>query len=110
MLSLLKTVRSLAVGTPGLDDALAPLDEAAASGLPSIDDIERDVTVPDQLREQVRRLKERGLSIMLAEQNLDFVLALSDYLHILEKGEIKYSGTPDELKASPEVLDQYLTV
>jgi len=66
--------------------------------------------VVEDLLEQVRRLKEHGLSIVLAEQNLDFVLALSDRLHILEKGEIKYSGTPAELRANQGILDKYLTV
>ncbi|MDP6707490.1 MAG: ABC transporter ATP-binding protein [Alphaproteobacteria bacterium] len=66
--------------------------------------------VVETLRDQVRQLKERGLSIILAEQNLEFVLYLSDNLHILEKGEIKYSGTPVDLRANPEILEQYLTV
>lgn len=66
--------------------------------------------VVEDLLEQIRRLKEHGLSIVLAEQNLDFVLALSDRLHILEKGEIKYSGTPAELRADKAILDKYLTV
>lgn len=66
--------------------------------------------VVEDVREQVRQLKERGLSIVLAEQNLEFVLSLSDYLYVLEKGEIKYSGTPEELRASPEVLQKYLAL
>ncbi len=66
--------------------------------------------VVEDLRAQVRQLKEHGLSIVLAEQNLEFVLALSDYLHILEKGEIKYSGTPDDLRRDDGILKQYLTV
>lgn len=66
--------------------------------------------VVEDVREQIRQLKEHGLSIVLAEQNLDFVLSLSDYLYVLEKGEIKYSGTAEELRASPEVLQKYLAL
>lgn len=66
--------------------------------------------VVEDLLVQVQQLKAHGLSIVLAEQNLDFVLALSDRLHILEKGEIKYSGTPAELRANQAILDKYLTV
>ena len=66
--------------------------------------------VVEDLCAQVRQLKEHGLSIVLAEQNLEFVLALSDYLHILEKGEVKYSGTPDDLRRDDGILKQYLTV
>jgi len=66
--------------------------------------------VVETLREQIRELKQRGLSIVLAEQNLAFVLYLSDYVHIMEKGEIHYSGTPEDLRENREILDQYLTV
>ena len=66
--------------------------------------------VVETLRDKVGQLKAAGLSIVLAEQNLKFVMALSDYCHIMEKGEIKYSGTPADLKAKPEILEQYLTL
>ena len=66
--------------------------------------------VVDSLRDQVRRLKEAGLSIVLAEQNLSFVLSLSDRCHIMEKGEIKHSGATEELREHPEILERYLTV
>ncbi len=66
--------------------------------------------VVEAVRDRIAQLKQSGLSIVLAEQNLDFVLSLSDRLHILEKGEIKFTGTPDDLRASPEVLEKYLTV
>lgn len=62
------------------------------------------------LRERIVDLKAGGLSIVLAEQNLDFVLALSDRLYVLEKGEVKFSGTPDEVRANEEVVLRHLTV
>ena len=66
--------------------------------------------VVETLREQIMMLKQSGLAIVLAEQNLSFVLHLSDFCHIMEKGEIKFSGTPDELRENRAILDQYLTV
>ena len=66
--------------------------------------------VVETLREQIRKLKQSGMSILLAEQNLSFVLALSDECHIIEKGEIKYSGTPHELRENLEIQETYLTV
>jgi branched-chain amino acid transport system ATP-binding protein len=66
--------------------------------------------VVETLRERIKQLKDGGLSIVLAEQNLAFVLYLSDYLHILEKGAIQYSGTPDDLRAHPDVQEKYLTL
>ncbi|MDA1310561.1 MAG: ABC transporter ATP-binding protein [Proteobacteria bacterium] len=66
--------------------------------------------VVEDLRDQIKILKDSGLSIVLAEQNLSFVMYLSDRCHILEKGEVKFSGTPADLKAKPEILEQYLTL
>lgn len=66
--------------------------------------------VVETLREKVGQLKAAGLSIVLAEQNLNFVMALSDYCHIMEKGEVRYSGSPADLRANPEILEQYLTL
>ena len=66
--------------------------------------------VVESLRDQVQSLKDEGLSIVLAEQNLSFVLSLSDRCHIMEKGEIKHSGTTKELREHPEILERYLTV
>ncbi|HJM90878.1 MAG: ABC transporter ATP-binding protein [Alphaproteobacteria bacterium] len=66
--------------------------------------------VVESLRERIHMLKTGGLSIVLAEQNLDFVLYLSDRVHILEKGEVVYTGTPVELRDNPDVQTKYLTV
>ena len=66
--------------------------------------------VVENLREQIRELKKSGMSKLLAEQNLSFVLALSDECHIMEKGQIKYSGTPTALRENKEIQEEYLTV
>jgi branched-chain amino acid transport system ATP-binding protein len=66
--------------------------------------------IVEQLRETVARLKARGLSIVLAEQNLEFVLALADRIYIMEKGEVRFTGTPGDLRADESIVRQYLTV
>jgi branched-chain amino acid transport system ATP-binding protein len=50
------------------------------------------------------------LSIVLAEQNLQFVMALADRVYILEKGEVRFTGTPADLQADKRIVHQYLTV
>jgi branched-chain amino acid transport system ATP-binding protein len=66
--------------------------------------------VVEDVRDQVAKLKHSGLSIILAEQNLEFVLSLADRVHILEKGEIKFSGAVSEVRGNQELLQRYLTV
>jgi branched-chain amino acid transport system ATP-binding protein len=66
--------------------------------------------IVEQLRQRVAELKSTGLSIVLAEQNLQFVLALADRVYILEKGEVRFTGTPADLQADDRIVHQYLTV
>ena len=54
--------------------------------------------VVDHLREQIARLKREGLTILLAEQNVDFSLALADRVYVLEKGAIRFSGPAARLR------------
>jgi branched-chain amino acid transport system ATP-binding protein len=66
--------------------------------------------IVDLLRQRVAELKATGLSIVLAEQNLKFVMALADRVYILEKGEVRFTGTPADLQADAGIVHQYLTV
>jgi branched-chain amino acid transport system ATP-binding protein len=54
--------------------------------------------VVDHLREQIARLKGEGLTILLAEQNVDFSLALAERVYVLEKGAIRFSGPAERLR------------
>jgi branched-chain amino acid transport system ATP-binding protein len=63
-----------------------------------------------QIQRKIHELKHAGLSIVLAEQNLDFVLALSDRCYVLEKGAVAYSGTAQELGRNQDIQDRYLHV
>jgi branched-chain amino acid transport system ATP-binding protein len=64
----------------------------------------------EAMRQQIDVLRREGLSILLAEQSLDFVLSLSDRVYILEKGEVKYTGSPAEVRGNEAILHRYLTV
>ncbi len=63
-----------------------------------------------QLAETVRELKREGLAILLSEQSLHFARAVSDRADIIEKGQIRYSGSFAELDEQPEILRKYLAV
>ena len=55
------------------------------------------------LGERIHTLKELGLTVLLAEQNLKFTLGLSDYGYIIDNGRICHQGTVAELVNNPEV-------
>jgi len=53
--------------------------------------------------EKITRLKEVGLTVLLAEQNVKFTLRLSEYGYIIDNGRICYQGTVQELTENEEV-------
>jgi branched-chain amino acid transport system ATP-binding protein len=55
------------------------------------------------LGERIKTLKEVGLTVLLAEQNVKFTLKLSDYGYIIDNGRICYQGPVDELIDNDEV-------
>jgi branched-chain amino acid transport system ATP-binding protein len=66
--------------------------------------------VVDNLLEQVRALKYEGLTILLAEQGVDFSLALADRVYVLEKGAVKFVGAAAELRDNPQLRDELLAL
>ncbi len=62
------------------------------------------------LEDQIRRLREAGLTVLLAEQNVRSALRLSDRGYIIGNGQIRYQGSIEELKENEEVRKKYLLV
>lgn len=60
-------------------------------------------TLVRALGETITKLKEVGLTVLLAEQNVKFTLTLSDYGYIIDNGRICYQGPVDELIDNDEV-------
>jgi branched-chain amino acid transport system ATP-binding protein len=91
------TIARTLMGNPGLllldepSEGLAPL-------------------VVDHLQEQIGRLKRDGLTILLAEQNVDFSLALADRVYVLEKGAIRFSGAAAQLRDDEALRHELLAL
>ncbi len=66
--------------------------------------------VVDHLREQIARLKHEGLTILLAEQNTEFSLALADRVYVLEKGSIRFSGPAARLRDDAALRHELLAL
>jgi branched-chain amino acid transport system ATP-binding protein len=58
----------------------------------------------------ISKLKAQGLSILLVEQNAALALDLVDFVHVVAKGRVVYSGTPKELWADDAVKSRYLGI
>ena len=62
------------------------------------------------LMETCRTLAEAGQTIIVVEQNLAAALTLADRAYIINNGHVVHEGTPDEIRAAPDVLQRYLGV
>ncbi len=66
--------------------------------------------VVDHLGEQIARLKREGLTILLAEQNVEFSLALADRVYVLEKGALRFSGPSAALRDNEALRHELLAL
>jgi branched-chain amino acid transport system ATP-binding protein len=62
----------------------------------------------EEIRDLMLRLRATGLSILLIEHDMNFVMRLCDYLYVLDFGALIAQGRPDEIRRNPVVLDAYL--
>lgn len=66
--------------------------------------------IVSSLKSSIGELQRSGLSILLAEQNLQFVLALSQRVYVLESGRLVLEATAEEFRNSPEMQNRYLAI
>jgi len=64
--------------------------------------------VVEALLAKIRELKAQGLTILLAEQGVDFSLALADRVYVLEKGSVRHTGPAAELARDKSLRDRLL--
>ena len=66
--------------------------------------------VVENLLERIGGLKRDGLTILLAEQGVDFSLALADRVYVLEKGAVRFSGRAAELRDNARLREELLAL
>jgi branched-chain amino acid transport system ATP-binding protein len=66
--------------------------------------------IVEQMAQMILELKAEGVSILLSEQNMHFAELVSDRAYVLEKGQIRFSGSMEELSRDEGVRRAYLSV
>lgn len=56
----------------------------------------------------LKELKAGGKTIILIEHNIDLIRELSDYVYVLDSGQLLAGGDPNEVLAKKEVIEAYL--
>ena len=75
------------------------LDEPAA-GLDSTESL--------WLGDRLRGIRQTGITILMVDHDVNLVLSLCDYIHVLDFGELIASGTPEQIRNNPRVITAYL--
>jgi ABC-type branched-subunit amino acid transport system ATPase component len=83
-----------------LEPTLVLLDEPMAGVAP---------TLRVQLLEHILAVRrDRGLTFLIVEHDLDFVMQAADRVVVMNQGRVLTIGTPDEVRANEQVVDAYL--
>jgi len=68
------------------------------------------IIVEELLKAIARITRDEGLSAIIVEQHPQAILAISHHAVVLDQGRVAHSGSAQELKAQPELLDRLLGV
>ena len=65
-------------------------------------------TMIHYLTDRIRTLNERGVTFLIVEHNMEFVMGLCQKVMVMHRGTKIAEGTPPEVRANPTVLEAYL--
>ena len=66
--------------------------------------------IVEQMAAMILKLKAQGVSILLSEQNMHFAELVSDRAYVLEKGQMRFNGSMQELAGNDDVRRAYLSL
>lgn len=62
----------------------------------------------DNLAELICKIRDQGTTVLFVEHDMNVVMKIADYVHVLDFGQQIAHGTPGEIKKNPAVLRAYL--
>jgi ABC-type branched-subunit amino acid transport system ATPase component len=65
-------------------------------------------TLIGQMAERIAELNKQGVTFLLVEHNMEFVMGICDVVAVMERGAVIAVGEPEKVRNDPRVLDAYL--
>ncbi|MFH1125432.1 MAG: ATP-binding cassette domain-containing protein, partial [Pseudomonadota bacterium] len=62
----------------------------------------------DFMRQLVLKIRERGVTVLLVEHNMDLVMDISDRVTVISSGKKIAEGFPGEVRNNPVVVENYI--
>jgi neutral amino acid transport system ATP-binding protein len=69
-----------------------------------------NMSLLEEIMTHIRRLNERGLTVLIVEHNMDLVMRLSHKVVVMAQGTVICAGTPEVVRNDPAVLEAYLGI
>ena len=66
--------------------------------------------IVQSIAELIRSLRGMGVTILIAEQNMHFCLGVASHATVIDKGQVVYRDTIDNLRANDEIKSRYLAL
>jgi ABC-type branched-subunit amino acid transport system ATPase component len=60
------------------------------------------------MAERIAELNKQGVTFLLVEHNMEFVMGICDVVAVMERGAVIAVGEPEKVRNDPRVLDAYL--
>ncbi len=66
--------------------------------------------IVQRIGQLLRQLRDMGATVLIAEQNMHFCLGLASHASVIDKGQIVFRGTIEDLRANDDVRRRYLAL
>jgi len=62
----------------------------------------------EHVREMIEKMRDLGITVVLIEHHMNLVMRVCDHITVLDYGRVIADGTPEQIKANPQVIKAYL--
>jgi len=60
------------------------------------------------LLQRLRNIRDRGITVVVVEHNMDLVMKVADHVFVMDHGEFLFEGPPKVVQSNPSVIEAYL--